>query len=703
MRIRIARVLLIAVIICAFQAAPALGETGQSNSIENSIEWNEENSCWVENVYITTEQEFFAFIDSTRSDEYELNGVSAPLLTRAYIGSAGSETLGVSLSGNYTFPIQTELYLVNASVTAAEGANIYAFGSIHIENGSSFIINGTLDNQTKYYALNDFKLNCGIYVHLGGKLDAQNGEYAGDGALYRSPGAEILGIDTANAGLAFTSEGELITILVEQSEYETLYAVGNIIISSDLTLPYGTEIIIPKGSSLTLDAGAKLSLAGNIWLDGGTLTVNDGAELIISSDSARVWINAESAAQLNCAGIDDKTARYIRYSIETQTDMEALLSKTAESSIIRLIDINANVTIDKAHTIVENDIINVNRGKLTVSANLSLLGALRVYDNAELTLNAVLTNKASGFMAGIERGLFVAPSAKVSIGAGGAYAGEGQANILGTMDGYCHAGTLADLTAALESGADTVYVNREAVITITDILLIPEGVALKLGDKARLIVSSSALLINAGTLEMSESAQLKFEKGAEFIRLGEEKLNGTVEGLENIAALTNESTGKAVCVYSDKSQEYSEYCVDRVRAADGVQTALTYRLSVPNAVKEVSLKLKEESDFVSQCAVMDGYVEITLYCGNAEADETIEIVVTYSDDTEASYAFTLRLGENSGDYMLGDMNKDCRITVSDAVLYCRAVSSREAQDIDGDGEANVKDIWAICKKIMRGL
>ena len=145
MRIHIARVLLIAVIICAFQAAPALGETGQSNSIE----WNEENSCWVENVYITTEQEFFAFIDSTRSDEYELNGVSAPLLTRAYIGSAGSETLGVSLSGNYTFPIQTEFYLVNASVTAAEGANIYAFGSIHIENGSSLIINGTLDNQTE--------------------------------------------------------------------------------------------------------------------------------------------------------------------------------------------------------------------------------------------------------------------------------------------------------------------------------------------------------------------------------------------------------------------------------------------------------------------------------------------------------------------------------------------------------------------------
>ncbi len=699
MRIHIARVLLIAVIICAFQAAPALGETGQSNSIE----WNEENSCWVENVYITTEQEFFAFIGSSRSDEYELNGVSAPLLTSAYIGSAGGETLVVSLSGNYTFPIQTELHLVNASVTVAAGANVYAFGSIYIENGSSFIINGTLDNKTEYYALDDFKLNCGIYVRFGGKLDAQNGEYSGNGALYRSPGAEIPGIDIANAGLAFTSEDELIAILAEQNEYETLYAVGDIIISSDINLPYGTEIIIPKGGSIALNAGAKLTLAGNIWLDGGSFTANDGAELIISNDSARVWINAESASQLNCAGIDDKTARYINRRIETQTDMNTLLSEPNKSDTIRIIDINANITIDKAHTIAENEIININRGKLTVSANLSLLGALRVYDNAELMLNAALTNRASGFTAGIERGLFVAPSGKVSIGTGGAYTGDGQANILGTMDGYCHAGTLADLTAALESGADAVYVDRNALITITDTLLIPEGVALKLRDNARLIVSPSALLINAGSVEMSESSQLKFEKGAEFIRLGREKFTGTVSGLENLVALTNESTGKAVCVYSGRSREYSEYCVDRVRAADGVQTALTYRLSVPDAVKEVSLRLKEESDFVFQCAVMDGYVEITLYCGKAEARETIEIDLTYSDDTAASYAFTPELSENGGDYMLCDMNKDCRITVTDAVLYCRAVSSREAEDINGDGEANVKDVWAICKKIMRGL
>ncbi len=193
-----------------------------------------------------------------------------------------------------------------------------------------------------------------------------------------------------------------------------------------------------------------------------------------------------------------------------------LLGGAYSDEIIHIIDVNTPVSINQAWNVGENMLIRVNGGaQLTLNAVVTLRGALQVYNGAELNICAALTNEAYGNVAGVERGLCVFAGGTAMLASGGKYAGDGTRRVYGSMDGFCHAETEAELNAALSSGTNTVHVSQDAIVAVNGAVSIPRGVTLKLLSGARLSIADGALLISTGAIELSETAALHISHGAD--------------------------------------------------------------------------------------------------------------------------------------------------------------------------------------------
>lgn len=345
MRTHIALLLCLILCLCAATPSKALGGIFMANV--NETEWNAENACWVERHYIAAADEFSAFVYAAHAEEYERDGVRAPLVCEAYIGSADSERITITLDENWLIGIQTVVYLVNAELIIGENAAAVNYGSIYIESGSTLTVNGALENEAIEYASGELRLNCGIYIRDGGTLNALNGEYTGGGKLYKSANGAALGTEQGEA-LRFSNGHELSALLAQCGEYTALYACGAVTLDSAFTLPYGTEIVIDGGNSLTLAPGASLECTGNIWVNGGALTVGGGANIAFVNAAARIWANAEAGSSVIGPGLESITVRYTKKGVNSQADMDAALGGAYSDEIIHIIDVNTPVSINQA-------------------------------------------------------------------------------------------------------------------------------------------------------------------------------------------------------------------------------------------------------------------------------------------------------------------------------------------------------------------
>ena len=694
--------LLLCIILCLCAAPPAKALDGIFMANVNEAEWNAENACWVERHYIAAADEFSAFVYTTHAEEYERDGVRAPLVCEAYIGSNESERITLTLDENWLIGIQTAVHLVNAELIIGESATAVNYGSIYIESGSTLTVNGTLENEAIEYVSGEFRLNCGIYIRDGGTLNALSGKYTGDGKLHKSANGTALGTEQGDA-LRFSNGQELSALLNQCGEYAALYASGAVTLDSVFTLPYGAEIVIDGGNSLTLAPGASLECTGNIWVNGGALTVSDGASITFGSENARIWANAEAGSAVSGQGLDSITARYTRQSINnSQTDMDAAIGGAYSDEIIHIIDVNTDVSINQAWDISENMLIHVNGGaRLTLNAAVTLRGVLHVYSGAELNICAALTNEAYGSIAGVERGLCVFAGGMATLGSGGEYTGDGTRRVYGSMDGFCHAETEAELNAALASGADTVYVSQDTAITVNGAVSIPRGVTLTLLSGARLNVADGALLVNMGAIELSETAALHIVNGAQYIRGGAEKFRGTVTGLDAQPRLFNTTTARTVGLFTDVSAEYAPLCTDAVRIFENMQ--LCYALSIGKSIAGMDVSLEDGSGLSAQWSITDGGAAITLLGSGSETEEQICLNIAFTDGTAGRYCFVIRLSATEGAYRLGDIDRSGRIDVRDAVLLCIKIAQGDADaDINGDGRLNIADVAALCRIIFQG-
>ena len=699
MRTHIALLLCILLCLCAAPPSKALGGIFMANV--NEAEWNAENACWVERHYIAAADEFSAFVYAPRAEEYERDGVRAPLVCEAYIGSAESERLTLTLDGEWHIGIQTAVYLVNTELIIGESAAAVNYGSIYIESGSMLTVNGALENGAVEYVSGEFRLNCGIYIRDGGTLNALNGKYTGGGKLYKSANGAALGTEQGDV-LRFSNGHELSALLAQCGEYAALYACGAVTLDSAFTLPYGAEIIINGGNSLTLAPGASLACTGNIWVNGGTLTVGGGANIAFGNAAARIWSNAEAGSSVIGPGLESITVRYTRKDVNSQADMDAALGGAYSDELIHIIDVNTPVSIKRAWSIGENMLIRVNGGaRLTLNAAVTLRGALQVYNGAELNICAALTNEAYGSAAGVERGLCIFAGGRATLGAGGEYTGDGTRRVYGSMDGFCHAETEAELSAALSSGADTVFISQDAAATVSGVMSIPHGVTLALLSGARLSVADGALLINMGAIELNENAALHISNGAQYIRGGEEKFRGTVTGLDAQPRLFNTTTARTVGLFTDESAEYAPLCTDAVRMFEDMR--LCYALGIGKGISGMDILLEDGSGLSAQWSMTDGGAEITLLGSGNETEEQICLNIAFADGTAGQYCFIIRLGATEGAYRLGDIDQSGRIDVRDAVLLCIKIAQGDTDaDMNGDGRLNIADAAALCRIIFRG-
>lgn len=698
MRTHIALLLCIILCLCAAPPSKALGGIFMANV--NEAEWNAENACWVERHYIAAEDEFSAFVYAPHAEEYERDGVRAPLVCEAYIGSAGSERITLTLDENWLIGIQTAVHLVNAELIIGENATAVNYGSIYIESGSTLTVNGTLENEAIEYVSGELRLNCGIYIRDGGTLNALSGEYTGDGKLHKSANGAALGTEQGDV-LRFSNGQELSALLAQCGEYAALYAGGAVTLDSAFTLPYGVEIVINGGNSLNLAPGASLECTGNIWVNGGALTVSDGASITFGSENARIWANAEAGSAVSGQRLGSITARYTRQSINSQTDMDAALRAAYSDGIIHIIDVNTPVSINQAWNIGENMLIHVNGGaRLTLSAAVTLRGVMHVYAGAGLNICATLTNEAHGSIAGVERGLCVFAGGMATLGPGGEYTGNGTRRVYGSMDGFCHAETEAELNAALSSGADTVYIGQDAIVAVNGAVSIPRGVTLKLLSGARLSIADGALLINMGAIELSKTAALHISNGAQYIRGGEEKFRGTVTGLGAQPLLFNSTTAKTVGLFTNASAEYAQLCTDAVRMFENMR--LCYALSIGKSIAGMDVSLEEGSSLSAQWSITDGGAAITLFGSGNETEETVCLNISFADGTVGRYCFIIRLSKTEGAYRTGDIDRSGRVDVRDAVLLCIKIAHGDADaDINGDGRLNIADVAALCRIIFQ--
>lgn len=699
MRTHIALLLCLILCLCAATPSKALGGIFMANV--NETEWNAENACWVERHYIAAADEFSAFVYAAHAEEYERDGVRAPLVCEAYIGSADSERITITLDENWLIGIQTVVYLVNAELIIGENAAAVNYGSIYIESGSTLTVNGALENGAVEYVSGELRLNCGIYIRDGGTLNALNGEYTGGGKLYKSANGAVLGTEQGEA-LRFSNGRELSALLAQCGEYAALYACGAVTLDSAFTLPYGAEIIINGGNSLTLAPGASLACTGNIWVNGGALTVGGGANIAFGNAAARIWANAEAGSSVIGPGLESITVRYTKKGVNSQADMDAAFGGAYSDEIIYIIDVNTPVSINQAWNIGENLLIRVNGGaRLTLNAVVTLSGALQVYNGAELNICAALTNEAYGNVAGVERGLCVFAGGTAMLASGGKYAGDGTRRVYGSMDGFCHAETEAELNAALSSGANTVHVSQDAAATVSGVVSIPHGVTLALLSGARLSVADGALLINMGAIELSETAALHISNGAQYIRGGAERFRGTVTGLDAQPRLFNTTTARTVGLFTDESAEYAPLCTDAVRMFEDMR--LCYALGIGKSIAGIDILLEDGSGLSAQWSMTDGGAEITLLGCGSETEETVCLNIAFADGTAKSYCFIVCMSETEGAYRVGDIDQSGRIDVRDAVLLCIKIAKGDADaDINGDGRLNIADAAALCRIIFQG-
>lgn len=693
--------LLMCIILCLCVAPPSKAHDGIFMANVNEAEWNAEDACWVERHYIAAADEFSAFVYAPHAEEYERDGLHAPLVCEAYIGSAELERLTLTLDEDWLIGIQTAVHLVNAELIIGGNATAVNYGSIYIESGSTLTVNGALENEAIEYVSGEFRLNCGIYIRDGGTLNALNGEYTGDGKLYKSANGAALGTEQGEA-LRFSNGQELSALLDQCGEYAALYASGAVTIDSAFTLPYGAEIVINGGNSLTLAPGASLACTGNIWVNGGALAVSSGANIAFGNTAVRIWANAEAGSSVIGQGLDSITVRYTRQSINSQTDMDAAIRGAYSDEIIHIIDVDMPVSINQAWNIGENMLIRVNGGaRLTLNAAVTLRGALHVYAGAELDICATLTNEAYGSAAGVERGLCVFAGGTAMLAAGGEYTGNGTRRVYGSMDGFCHAETEAELNAALSSGADTVYISQDAAVTVSGVVSIPRGVTLALLSGARLSIVDGALLVNMGAIELSETAALHISTGAQYIRGGAEKFRGTVTGLDAQPRLFNTTTARTVGLFTEASAEYAPLCTDTVRMFENMR--LSYALSIGKSIAGMDVSLEDGSSLSAQWSITDGGAEITLFGSGNETEETVCLNIAFADGTAGRYCFIIRLSETEGAYRLGDIDRSGRIDVRDAVLLCIKIARGDADaDINGDGRLNIADVAALCRIIFQG-
>lgn len=699
MRTHIALLLCIMLCLCAAPPSKALDGVFMANA--NEAEWNAENACWVERHYIAAADEFSAFVYAPHAEEYERYGVRAPLVCEAYIGSADSERITITLDENWLIGIQTVVYLVNAELIIGENATAVNYGSIYIESGSTLTVNGTLENEAIEYVSGELRLNCGIYIRDGGTLNALNGKYTGGGKLYKSANGAALGTEQGDV-LRFSNGHELSALLAQCGEYAALYARGAVTLDSAFALPYGAGMVIDGGNSLTLAPGASLTCTGNIWVNGGALTVSDGASITFGNAAARIWANAEAGSSVIGPGLESITVRYTKKGVNSQADMDAALGGAYSDELIHIIDVNTDVGINQAWDIGENLFIRVNGGaRLTLNAAVTLSGALQVYNGAELNICAALTNEAYGSAAGVERGLCVFAGGRAMLAPGGKYAGDGTRRVYGSMDGFCHAETEAELNAALSSGADTVFISQDAAATVSGVMSIPRGVTLKLLSGARLSIADGALLINTGAIELSETAALHISHGAQYIRGGEEKFSGTVTGLDPQPRLFNSTTARTVGLFTDASAEYAILCTDAVRMFEDMR--LCYALSIGKSIAGMDISFEDGSGLSAQWSTADGGAAITLLGCGSETEETVCLNIAFADGTAGQYCFIIRMGAAEGAYRVGDIDRSGRIDVRDAVLLCIKIAKGDADaDINGDGRLNVADAAALCRIIFQG-
>lgn len=699
MRTHIALLLCILLCLCAASPSKALGGIFMANV--NEAEWNAENACWVERHYIAAADEFSAFVYAAHMEEYERDGVRAPLVCEAYIGSAESERLTLTLDGEWHIGIQTAVYLVNTELIIGESAAAVNYGSVYIESGSMLTVNGALENEAIEYASGELRLNCGIYIRDGGTLNALNGKYTGGGKLYKSANGAALGTEQGDV-LRFLNGHELSALLAQCGEYAALYACGAVTLDSAFTLPYGAEIIINGGNSLTLAPGASLACTGNIWVNGGALTVGGGANIAFGNAAARIWANAEAGSSVIGPGLESITVRYTKKGVNSQADMDAALGGVYSDELIHIIDVNTPVSINWAWSIGENMLIRVNGGaRLTLNTAVTLRGALQVYNGAELNICAALTNEAYGSAAGVERGLCIFAGGRATLGSGGEYTGDGTRRVYGSMDGFCHAETEAELSAALSSGADTVFISQDAAATVSGVVSIPHGVTLALLSGARLSVADGALLINMGAIELNETAALHISNGAQYIRGGAERFRGTVTGLDAQPRLFNTTTARTVGLFTDESAEYARLCTDAVRMFEDMR--LCYALGIGKGIAGMDILLEDGSGLSAQWSMTDGGAEITLLGSGNETEEQICLNIAFADGTAGQYCFIIRLGATEGAYRLGDIDQSGRIDVRDAVLLCIKIAQGDTDaDMNGDGRLNIADAAALCRIIFRG-
>lgn len=693
--------LLLCIILCLCAAPPSKAHDGIFMANVNEAEWNAENACWVERHYIAAADEFSAFVYAAHAEEYERDGVRAPLVCEAYIGSAGSERLTLTLDSDWLIGIQTAVHLVNAELIIDENATVVNYGSIYIESGSTLMANGALENEAIEYVSGEFRLNCGIYIRDGGTFNALNGKYTGGGKLYKSANGAALGTEQGNA-LRFSNGQELSALLDQCGEYAALYACGAVTLDLAFTLPYGAKIVIDGGNSLTLAPSASLECTGNIWVNGGALTVSDGANITFGNAAARIWANAEAGSSVTGQGLDSITVRYSKKGVNSQADMDAALGGAYSDEVIHIIDVNTPVSINQAWNIGENMLIHVNGGaRLTLNAAVTLSGALHVYNGAELDICAALTNEAYGSIAGAERGLCIFAGGRAMLAAGGEYTGDGTQRVYGSMDGFCHAETEAELNAALSSGADTVFISQDAAVKVSGILSIPRGVTLKMLSGTRLSIADGALLVNMGTIELSETAALHISTGAQYIRGGEEKFSGTVTGLDAQPRLFNTTTARTVGLFTDESAEYAPLCTDAVRVFENMR--LRYALSTGKSIAGMDVSFEDGSSLSAQWSITDGGAAITLFSSGNETEEQICLNIAFADGTAERYCFIIRLSATEGAYRLGDIDQSGRIDVRDAVLLCTKIAQGDADaDINGDGRLNIADAAALCRIIFQG-
>lgn len=401
----------------------------------------------------------------------------------------------VVLSANLTVPVNVSLNILgNPSGSASATLAVPSGRTLTCSGYINLLDDGILEIRTGGTLL----------VTSTGALSFNGGEMIASGTVTYANGSGV--------SRSIYTEADLISAIAAKTT--ELLIVGDITLSTNITIPEemylaligGGKLTVPSGITLALGANDHIILNGSLKVEsGGTLSLADLGGIVIDNsgsldvagsitfggDNAMIYLNKSGDSSLT--GLTGSALDHVSAIIwvSNETELQDALNSFADSSYKdNEVYLSSSITLSGVLSVPSPVVLNISDGKtLTIPSGKKLTiadgASMFVFGGGKLVVNGAFENNGEASL-----------SLNDVSGSGTIKDNSGSISYTTTVT------TLAQLKTAIDSGKRPLDIECSG-FTFTSNMTIPENVSILFNAASTAGVASGVTLTNNGTLNIA--------------------------------------------------------------------------------------------------------------------------------------------------------------------------------------------------------